>query len=79
MALSAAAIEALEARLALYLQAEADVLRNQAYEMPNGRKLTRADLKEVRAGIEELRSEIAGGSGAPIVRGRVRRGVALPR
>lgn len=78
MALSAAqiaAVAAAEARLALYLQAEADVLRNQSYEMPDGRKLTRADLAPIRAGIAEIRKEIANVTGVVTVRGRTRRGV----
>jgi hypothetical protein len=77
MALTAAEIAALEARLALYLQAEADILRNQSYQMPDGRQLTRADLREVRKGIEDLRGEIEGAAGTPVVRGRARRGVIM--
>lgn len=39
------------ARLDLYMKAEARVLDNQSYEIA-GRKLTRADLAEIRQGIE---------------------------
>lgn len=39
-----------EAQLALYLAAEAAVLTNQSYEIA-GRKLTRANLAEIQAGI----------------------------
>jgi hypothetical protein len=39
-----------ESRLALYLEAEAAVLSAQSYEI-NGRRLTRADVAEIRAGI----------------------------
>jgi len=40
-----------EAQLALYLAAEAKVLTGQAYEIA-GRRLTRANLAEIQAGIE---------------------------
>jgi hypothetical protein len=35
----------IEGRLALYLEAEAAVLRNQSYKMPNGREMTRASAR----------------------------------
>ncbi len=38
-------------QLDLYLAAEAKVLQNQSYEIA-GRKLTRADLKEIQHGID---------------------------
>ena len=79
MALTPAEIEQLQARLAAYLEAEAAVLRNQSYEMPDGRKLTRASLAEIRKGIDSLRNDIANASGAPFVRGRMRRGVIMGR
>lgn len=79
MALSAAQIAELETRLAAYLDAEAAVLRNQSYEMPDGRKLTRASLAEIRKGIEALRNELANADGTPIVKGRMRRGVVMGR
>lgn len=74
MSYSPAAIAAIETRLAAYLAAEADILRNQSYEF-EGRKLTRANLAEVRKGIAELRSELATAQGKPIRVGRARRGV----
>lgn len=40
-----------QTQLDLYLAAEAKVLLNQSYEI-RGRKLTRADLKEIQVGIE---------------------------
>lgn len=40
-----------EAQLAAYLAAETAVLKSQRYEVA-GRMLTRADLKEIRFGIE---------------------------
>lgn len=79
MALSTAELAALQARLDSYYAAEAAVLRNQSYKMPDGRELTRASLKEIRAGIDRLRGEIAAAAGAPIVKGRVRRGVVMNR
>lgn len=39
-----------EARLAVYLAAEEAVLANQSYEIA-GRRLTRADLSDIQAGI----------------------------
>ncbi|BBD01848.1 hypothetical protein YGS_C1P3103 [Sphingobium sp. YG1] len=79
MALSADEIAQLGARLAAYQAAELDVLRNQSYRMEDGRELTRASLKEIRAAIESLRSEIANATGAPMVRGRMRRGLVIGR
>lgn len=40
-----------EAQLASYLEAETKVLSNQSYELA-GRKLTRANLAEIRDGID---------------------------
>ena len=40
-----------EERLTAYLTAESKVLSNQSYEI-SGRRMTRADLAEIRAGIE---------------------------
>lgn len=77
MAYTAAQIAELETRLANYLEAEAAVLRNQSYEMPDGRSLTRASLAEIRKGIIDLRNEIGAATGNPIVRGRARRGVIM--
>ena len=40
-----------EAQLALYLAAEAAVLRSQSYEIA-GRRMTRANLAEIQQGIQ---------------------------
>lgn len=40
-----------EAQLALYMAAEAKVLSNQSYEIKD-RKLTRANLAEIRDGVK---------------------------
>jgi len=77
MAYSAAEILQLQERLAAYLAAEAAILRNQSAALPDGRQVTRTNLAEVRKGIEDLRREIGTATGAPIVRGRARRGVIL--
>jgi hypothetical protein len=77
MALGAEAIAALEERLARYLEAEAAVLRNQSYEMPDGRSVTRANLRDIRAGIAEICADLELGAGKPVVRGRARRGVVM--
>jgi hypothetical protein len=77
MAYSAADIAQLEGRLAAYLEAEAAVLRNQSYTMPDGRSVTRAQLAQIQKGVEQLRQELASARGAPLVRGRARRGVLL--
>lgn len=74
MALTDAEIATLNERLALYYTAEAAILRNQSYEMPDGRKLARTDLKSVQAEIRRIKDELAGGTTAPRVRGRARRG-----
>lgn len=44
-----------ETQLALYLAAEAAVLSSQSYEIA-GRRLTRANLAEIRAGVEVWQS-----------------------
>lgn len=61
-----------EAQLALYLAAEAAVLANQSYEISTEkgtRRLTRANLAEIQAGIDtwqkratDLESSARGGS-----------------
>lgn len=79
MALSADEIAQIGVRLAAYQAAELAVLRNQSYRMEDGRELTRASLKEIRAGIESLRSELANAIGEPIIRGRMRRGTVVGR
>ncbi|RDV06418.1 hypothetical protein DXH95_03045 [Sphingorhabdus pulchriflava] len=79
MALSAAALANKQARIDSYYAAETAILRNQEYEMADGRRLVRADLKEVRAAIKELEAEINGGSSTPVVRGRARGGRIMSR
>lgn len=46
-----------QARLDLYLAAEAAVLAGQEYEIA-GRRLKRADLKEIRAGVEAWNTRV---------------------
>lgn len=70
-------ILALETRLAAYLEAEAACLRNQSYQMPDRRQVTRADLAEIRKGIADLRDELARANGVVRTRGRARRGVIM--
>ncbi len=77
MPYTAAQIAELETRLANYLAAEAKVLRNQSATLADGRSVTRANLAEIRKGIQDLRNELASASGTPLVRGRARRGVCL--
>ena len=58
-----------EARLTEYLAAESAVLGNQAYTI-NGRSLTRANLKDIREGIQYWQAAVerlsAGGGGVGI-------------
>lgn len=75
MALTAAELARLQARLDLYYAAEESVLRNQSYKMPDGRELTRAGLKEIQAMIATLENRIAGGAETPVAKGRARRAV----
>lgn len=77
MALSTEQLARLQARLDLYYAAEEAILRNQAYEMPDGRKLERTSLKEVRAEIALLEKRIDAGQAVPAARGRMRRGVNM--
>ncbi|MET0375606.1 MAG: DUF6148 family protein [Rhizorhabdus sp.] len=66
-------LEIAAARLALYLTAEAKVLASQAYEI-DGRKMTRADLREIREGLVFWQGRVdALGGTAPRPRGRARR------
>jgi len=64
-----------DARLKEYLAAERRVLDNQAYEI-EGRKLTRADLQQIREGIVFWQGQVDRLDPKPIRRavGRVRRG-----
>lgn len=75
MAYSADEIATLKTRLAAYVAAEQAVLRNQSYQMPDGRQLVRANLAEIRKGISDLSGEVASATGAR--RGRARRAVCL--
>ncbi len=58
-----ATLTELQARRALYLAAEAKILSGaQEYEISDGgtrRRMTRADLTEIRAAIEQLDREVA--------------------
>lgn len=63
----------LAARVAAYQAAELAVLRNQSYEMPDGRKLTRASLKEIRMGLKEAQGELDRATGTVRAVGRMRR------
>jgi hypothetical protein len=79
MALSPVVLAALEARLLLYYAAEEAILRNQSYEMPDGRRLERTNLKHVQTMIETLENRIEAGAEAPVARGRARRFVNMSR
>lgn len=72
MAASEAEIAVLAARVAAYQAAELAVLRNQSYEMPDGRKLSRANLKEIRIGRRDAEADYGRAVGVPVVRGRAR-------
>ena len=56
-----------EAQLALYLAAEAKILKGQAVEM-DGKRLTRADLSAVQAGVKlwDSRAKSLANSGGKI-------------
>lgn len=64
-----------QARLEAYLAAELKVLEGQSYEI-GGRRLTRADLSEIRAGVDawNARVQALGGRAA----GRARAIVPRP-
>lgn len=63
------------ARVAEYLKAEKDVLSAQAVGFADGREVTRADLKEIRAGLVFWQAQVASLGGVkPRAVGRVRRG-----
>lgn len=70
-----------QARLAelvsAYQQAELAVLRNQSYEMPDGRKLTRANLRDIRQGRMDAEAAYAQAVGTSVTRGRARRFVNM--
>lgn len=58
-----------------YQAAELAVLRNQSYEMPDGRKLQRANLTEIRNGRKEAEAAYALAVGVVRTVGRARRAV----
>lgn len=60
-----------EAQLAAYLAAETKALAGQSYEIA-GRKLTRADLVEIRAGIEVWNNRVVNLTQRQNGRGRAR-------
>ena len=62
-----------------YQAAELAVLRNQSYEMPDGRKLNRANLTEIRNGRKEAEAALSAAVGEVQVRGRARRFVNMSR
>jgi hypothetical protein len=65
-------------RLAAYLEAEAAVLRNQSYQMPDGRQRhARQPGRDPQGHRVELRGELASATACRRVRGRARRGVIL--
>ncbi|MBM3928575.1 MAG: hypothetical protein FJ335_08975 [Sphingomonadales bacterium] len=51
------------------------VLNNQSYQMPDGRSLTRASLREIREGRKEAKADLAVAMGRR-PQGRMRRGYA---
>ena len=64
-----------EAQLALYLDAEAKVLTGQSYEIDingNRRRLTRANLGEIRAGVETWNARVMQLTSRAAGRGRAR-------
>lgn len=76
MSVSAEELVRLSALVAAYQAAELAVLRNQSYEMPDGRKLARANLTEIRKGRIDAEKQLATAAGAaPLPRGRARAGV----
>lgn len=79
MAVSSEELERLAALVAAYQAAELAALRNQSYEMPDGRKLTRADLKDIREGRRQAEADYAAACGELTVRGRARRFVNMSR
>lgn len=79
MALTSEQLARLQVRLTQYYSAEERILSNQSYEMPDGRKLTRANLKDVQAMIANLEKRIDAGQDVPVARGRARRFVNMSR
>lgn len=79
MAASSEEIARLLALKQAYETAELSVLRNQSYEMPDGRKLTRANLAEIRKGRKEAEADYNRALGVSTARGRARRFVNMSR
>ncbi|AKM09869.1 hypothetical protein [Croceicoccus naphthovorans] len=79
MAVSSEEIARMLALVQAYQAAELAVLRNQSYEMPDGRRLTRANLRDIRAGKTQAEADYARACGATTVRGRARRFVNMTR
>lgn len=75
MTASSEEIARLAELVSAYQAAELAVLRNQSYEMPDGRKLVRANLTEIRKGRKEAEAAYAQAVGEVRVVGRARRGV----
>lgn len=73
MAASSEEIARLAELVLAYQAAELAVLRNQSYEMPDGRKLTRASLAEIRKGRKDAEADYAKALGVSTARGRARR------
>lgn len=68
-------LEQAEARLTQYMDAEAKVLASQSYEMA-GRRLTRANLQEIRDGIVHWNGMVQQLSQRVTGRGRARTVIA---
>ena len=68
-------LEQAEIQLAAYLAAEMAVLGNQSYEIA-GRKLTRADLAEIRSGVDAWNNRVINLSNK--ARGRSRARTIVP-
>ena len=69
--MSAISLQQAQTQLERYLAAEAAVLLGQSYEI-NGRKLTRANLKDIQAGIDTWNSKVTQLSNRTARRGRSR-------
>lgn len=79
MAASAEEIADLREIYEEYRAALKAVLRNQSYEMPDGRKLARADLDKIRVGMREAKRDLDSATGFIRPVGRMRRGVNMSR
>jgi len=47
-----------QTQLATYLEAERRALRNQSYQLPSGRAVSRADLKSIQEGIRYWTAQV---------------------